>query len=92
MSNAKDLESTWSFMSDYAKKNQAKHLLENGKKHIIHEVNKLKIFMFSNHFEVINEETYFVKFFDTEEEAVNYCLDVYKETKINAQLEFFKNK
>ncbi len=91
MSKAKDLESTWSFIPDYAKRSQAKHLLKNAKKHIIHEVNKLKVFMWSEHFEVINEETFFVKFFDTEEEAINYCLDVYKNTKINTQSELFTN-
>jgi len=89
MSIAKDLESTWSFMPEYAKRNQAKHLLRNCKYYIIHEVNKLKIFGWSNHFQVVNEESYKSKFFDTEEESMNYCLDVYKQTKINEQSSLF---
>lgn len=89
MSVAKDLESTWSFMPEYAKRNQAKHLLENCKKYIIHEINKLKIFEWSNHFQVVNEESFITKFFDTEEEAMNYCLDVFPETKISSQTDLF---
>lgn len=85
MSIAKDLTNTWKYFTKYGRKSQAKHLLENCTHLIIHKIGKLKIFKLNDHFEVINSESLVLKFFDTETEAMNYCLDIYPETKINEQ-------
>ena len=89
MSTAKELEKTWYYFSESAKIDQARHLLVKCKDLIIHEVGKLKVFKMNGHIEVVNEESFVLKFFDTEEEAINYCLDVYPETNINEQTTIF---
>ena len=89
MSNASKFRSTWDYIPIKAQKEQAKHMLDNAKKYIIHEINKLVIFKMNGHFEVINKESLVVKFYDTEKECINFCLDVYPETKINEQTTIF---
>jgi hypothetical protein len=89
MNRAKDLEKTWFYFSEKVKKDQANHLLTKCKDYICHEVGKLKVFKWKFHCEVVNEESKKIKFFNTEEEAINYCLDVYPETKINEQTTIF---
>ena len=85
MSIAKDLQNTWDLFSKSAKKNQVNHLLRFCQYLIIHKIGKLNVFIIGQHFEVINSESLILKFFDTETEAMNYCLDIYPETKINEQ-------
>jgi hypothetical protein len=64
-------------------------MLENAKKYIIHEINKLVIFKMNGHFEVINKESLVVKFYDTEQECINFCLDVYPNSFFNIQKKTF---
>jgi hypothetical protein len=56
------------------------------KKFIIHEINSLVIFKMTAHYEVINKESLVVKFFDTEEESLNYCLDRFAGSQKTKQL------
>ena len=86
MQTAKERENTFFYFSTKAKKDTAKHWLSL-KDFIIHEVGKLKVVSFQkgNDVVVINEESLKIHFFDNEEEAMNFCLDVYPETKTNQQ-------
>ena len=56
---------------------------------LIREINKLLICNSAQYtfFLVLNEETSHFKYFYTEEEAVNYCLDNYKKSKQYKQAE-----
>jgi hypothetical protein len=89
MKNAKTLTRTWNYFSNNARKEQAKHMLEKAKDLIIYEINKLKIFKMNGHFEVINSESLSIKFFDTEEDCINYCLDIYPNSFFNKQKSLF---
>lgn len=87
MITAKYLQNLWEHIPEKAKKEQINHLLKNCKENINHTVNKLTVFEISeSHFEVINTESFKVKFFDTKEEALNYCLDFYPESFKNEQI------
>lgn len=90
MSNAKTLTRTWNYFSNNERKEQAKHMLENATKYIIHDINKLVIFKMNGHFEVINKESLVVKFYDTEQECINFCLDVYTNSFFNTQNNLFE--
>lgn len=92
MTNAETLKNTWKYFTSRAKKEQAKHLLENCKNIMFHEIGKLKCFKLNGHIEVINAESLVLKFFDTEQEAVDYCLDFYHDIKINEQTTIFGDK
>ena len=85
MITAHDLQNTWDLFSKSTKKSQAQHLLRFCQFLIIHKVGKLNVFKIGEHFEVINFESLVLKFFDTETESMNYCLNIYPETKINEQ-------
>lgn len=89
MSNASKFRSTWDYIPKKHQNEQAKHMLENAKKYIIHEINKLVIFKMNGHFEVINKESLIVKFYDTEQECINFCLDVYPNSFFNVQQNMF---
>jgi hypothetical protein len=91
MTNAKTLTRTWNYFSNKARKEQSKHLLENAKDLIIHEINKLKIFKMNGHFEVINSESLSIKFFDTEQESIDFCLDIYPNSFFNKQKCLFED-
>jgi hypothetical protein len=89
MSNASRFKSVWDYIPKKAQKEQAKHMLENVKHLIIHEINKLVIFKMNGHYEVINKESLIVKFYDTEQECIDFCLDVYPESFFNIQQNIF---
>ena len=91
MENAKTLTRTWNYFSNKARKEQAMHLLKNAKTYIIHEINKLVIFEMNGHFEVINKESLSIKFFDTEKQCIDYCLDVYPNSFFNSQNSLFEH-
>ena len=91
--DAKELTRWWSYFSNKERKDQAKHMIENAKEFIIHEVNKLTVFKLNGHYEVINKESLSVRFYDTEKECIDYCLDVYPNSFLNTQTEIcFINK
>lgn len=90
MSVAKEHQDTWFYIPRYVQKRQIDHVIKDCRDYIIHEVNKLVVFEWFGHFQVINIESYVVKFFDTEKEAMDYCLDFYSESFINEQLDLFK--
>ena len=90
MSNASKFRSTWDYIPKKAQKEQAKHMLDNAKKYIIHEINKLVIFKMNGHFEIINKESLAVKFYDTEKECIDFCLDVYPNSFFNTQNNLFE--
>ena len=83
---AQKYKSTWDYMPKNTQKIQAKHMLDTAKKFIIHEINSLGIFKMTAHYEVINKESLVVKFFDTEEESLNYCLDRFAGSQKTKQL------
>lgn len=89
MSNAKSITRTWNYFSNKARNEQAKHMLENAKMYIIHEINKFVIFKMIGHFQVINKESLVVKFYDTEKECIDFCLDVYTDSFFNTQTNIF---
>jgi hypothetical protein len=86
MSNAKSLTRTWNYFSNNQRKEHAKHLIENAQDLIIHEINKLIVLKMNGHFEVINKESLVIKFYDTEQECIDFCLDVYPNSFENTQL------
>lgn len=90
MSTAKELQDTWFYIPAHMQKRQINHLLENCKQYIVHEINKLIIFKWSDHCQVINTESLILKYFDTEQEAMDFCLDVYKDSGISDQLNLFE--
>ena len=83
---AERYKSTWDHIPKNAKKIQAKHMLDNANEFIIHEINSLVIFKMTAHFEVINKESLIVKFFDTEKESLDYCLDRFEGSKKTKQV------
>ena len=85
-----NLEALGIIFQKKAQNEQAKHMLENSKKYIIHEINKLVIFKMNGHFEVINKESLVVKFYDTERECIDFRLDVYPNTFFNTQNNLFE--
>jgi len=78
---AKELNDIWFY---YTKSQQTKHidhLLNNCKQYIVHQVNKLIVFNWTDYCQVINTETYVLKYFDSEQEALNYCLDNFQNSQ-----------
>lgn len=90
MSTAKELQDTWFYIPEYMKKRQINHLLENCRQYIVHEVGKLVVYKWNGHCQVINSESFLMKYFDTEQEAMDFCLDVFSDTKIASQLDLFE--
>lgn len=90
MYTGKDREKTFFYFPTRTKNDTARHWLTL-KDRFIHEVGKLKMIAFSeDDVVVINEETLKIHFFDSETEAMNFCLDVYPETKEMKQGELFE--
>ena len=94
---SKEFQKIWDSFPKQVKIEQAKHFLNNCKS--IHKVNKLIVFEVlmafrgnRGNYVVVNEETLHCKFFDTEEESINYCLDVYQKTFSSYQTELFERK
>ena len=76
----------YKFMPESAIKNQARHLATKCTNDAVHKINKYLIFKFRA-WEVINTEKLTIQVFNTEQEAIDYCLDRYKESKIPIQIE-----
>jgi len=74
-------------MTKSAVEKQAKHLIQNCAEMdlCIHKINKFLIFKFLS-FEVVNSEKLSIDCFETEQEALDYCLDRYSGSKIPTQL------
>ena len=86
----KGFNKTWELFSKTEKKINVNHWLRKSLDARIHKVNVLNIFKFSEtHYAVINEETLVCKFFDTEQECIDYCLDVYPNSFPSEQLKLF---
>lgn len=70
-------------------KKQAKHLIENCSEMnlCIHKINKFLIFKFFS-YEVVNSEKLTIECFETEQEAIDFCLDRYSGSKIPEQLSY----
>lgn len=68
-------------------KEQAKYIIENGSEIILHEIKKFLVIELIGICAVINKESFMMKYFYTEEEALNYCLDNYKNADIFLQKE-----
>jgi hypothetical protein len=68
---------------------QAKHLSDNcaDMDLCIHKINKFLIFKFLS-FEVVNSEKLTIDCFETESEALNFCLDRFSGSKIPEQKDF----
>jgi len=86
---AKELNAIWFYYTKQQKLNHIKHLLTNCKKYIVHEVNKLIVFNWKDYCQVINTESNTLKYFDSEEEALNYCLDAFKNSESSKQEKLF---
>jgi len=87
----KEFNKTWEFFSNRDKKQNVRYWLNHSEETLIHKINKLVVLKFSDtHFSVINKETLNCKFFDTKEEAIDYCLDVYTNSFFNTQLNLFE--
>lgn len=56
---------------------------------LLHKINDLHIYQSINRVSLINTQTNTLKYFKTEEEAVNYCLDHYKQSKLTEQQKLF---
>jgi hypothetical protein len=80
----------YKYMDKKAVENQAKHLAENCSEMdlCIHKINKYLIFKFLN-YEVVNSEKLTIQVFETEQDALDYCLDIYKGSKIPEQSKLF---
>lgn len=90
MSKAKNKEKTFWYFPTRAKKDTARHWLTL-KDHFVHEIGKLKVVAFGkDDVVVINEESLKIQFFDSEQEALDFCLDVYPQTKTTKQRELFE--
>ena len=79
----------YKYMSKSAVKSQAKHLVENCSEMdlCIHKINKFLIFKFLS-FEVVNSEKLTIDCFETEQEALDFCLDRFSGSKIPVQTAF----
>ncbi len=89
MRKSKDREKTFWYFPTRAKNDTARHWLTL-KDHFVHEVGKLKVISFGNDdVVVVNEESLKIHFFESEREAMDFCLDVYPETKEMKQGELF---
>ena len=87
--NAKSFADTWYYFTEKGKKDSAKHWLTLTD-YIIHEVGCLRVIDFHDSIiHVVNSETLFVHFFDTIEEAMNFCLDSYEASKEKTQTKLF---
>jgi len=86
---AKELNDIWCYYTKPQQKRHIEHLLSNCRKYIVHEVNKLVVFNWKDYCQVINTESYILKYFDSEEEALNYCLDIFENTKSATQEKLF---
>lgn len=77
----------YKFWKESDVKRQAKHLIDNcnDKDFCIHQINKFLIFKFL-FYEVVNSEKLTIECFETEQEAINFCLDRYSGSKIPNQL------
>jgi hypothetical protein len=86
----KEFKYFWKTLPESTKKWQVDFIFKNCQSNIIHEVNKLFIFKMRHRFWVINKESKHCNFFDTEQEAIDYCLDVYPQSFFNKQLGIFE--
>ena len=89
MSVAKERTETYKYFPRFGIVAQAKHLIEKALDYRIHKVNDLHIFKFKDYLETVNEKTMTIKCFDTEQEALDYCLDYYESTKKIEQQSLF---
>lgn len=87
---AKEFKDFWENLPESTRKWQVDYLLQNSKTYLVHEINKLSIFKTKNRFYVINKESKHCNFFDSEQEAIDYCLDVYPQSFFNNQLGIFE--
>lgn len=76
-------------MPKSAVESQAKHLVKNCSEMdlCIHKINKFLIFKFLS-FEVVNSEKLTIDCFETEQEAIDFCLDRFSGSKIPVQMSF----
>ena len=81
MSIAKNRQDTYQSMPKHIVDEQAKHLIRKCDEYCKHTINKFKVFVWENFAEVVNTESLCIKCFDSENEAVNYCLDFYNHSK-----------
>lgn len=89
----KDFEKMWKHFPQKVKLGQANHLLDNCMEHAIHQVNKLVIFNIGNpnpYYWVVNKESKHCSCFETEQQAIDYCLDFYPQSFFNVQLGVFE--
>jgi hypothetical protein len=79
----------YKYMDKKAVERQAKHLIQNcsDKDLCIHRINKFLIFKFYS-FEVVNSEKLTIECFETEQEALDFCLDRFSGSKIPSQTSF----
>ncbi len=87
MTAAEQRQDTLKSLPKHIVKRQAKHYIDNCENFCIHSINKFKIYKWTEFFEVVNTETFFIKCFDYEKDALNYCLDNYEDSKLSNQLE-----
>lgn len=89
MSLATEKQHIYDLLPKKVREDQAKILIEKLSKYCTHTINKFKVFNFKDYSEVVNTETLFIKVFETEMQAIDYCLDFYKDSKIAEQSSLF---
>lgn len=69
---SQDMNRSWNLLSKEVQKNKIESILETYKAD--HEIGIARVFNFTSYSEVIVLDT--ILYFDTEEQAINYCLDI----------------
>ena len=83
--DAFEMNNTFSSMPKDILNRQAIHLLTRGDEYLIHQVGVIRLYQMHGIVLSINSESLFMKFFDTESEAIDYYLDQFKGTRGSKQ-------
>lgn len=89
--DVKLFEKIWQNLKPRVQNEQAKYWVEKCNDKMIHSINKLCVYRLSSElFIVINIESLHCKFYSTEDESINYCLDLYPKSFFNNQTKLFE--
>ena len=89
---AAEMNNFFSKMPEKVLRGQAQHILDKSSKELRHSVGIVNIYQMPTLVLSINKESLKMKWFDTEQEAVDYYLDLFGMTKEYKQIDLFSHE
>lgn len=89
---ATEMNSFFSKMPEKVLKEQAQHILDKSSKELKHTIGIVNIYQMPSLVLSINKKSLKMKWFDTEQEAIDYYLDLFGMTKEYNQTDLFSHE